>query len=73
MVYSSLDDVSESISREITKNQGSKNNQPLSIGFMDVSQMSGLTASVYMSAAFGFLFTAMYWFNNALVKKSEEE
>jgi hypothetical protein len=73
MVYSSLDDVSESISREVTKKQGSNTKQPLSIGFMDVSQMSGLTASVYMSAAFGLLFTAMYWFYNVLVKRSEEE
>ena len=73
MVYSSLDDVSESISREVTKKQGSNSKQPLSIGFMDISEISGLTASVYLSAAFGFLITAMYWFYNVLIKKSEEE
>lgn len=73
MVYSSLDDVSESISREVTKKQGSNTKQTLSIGFMDVSQMSTITASLYMSAAFLFLFTSMYWFYNVLVNKSEEE
>lgn len=67
-----VEDINDSMNRQIKKENGNINSKAINIAFFDISQMSGPMQAVYMIAAYAAIGAAMYFFYSKMIKGPEE-
>jgi len=68
-----VEDINDSMNRQIQKDNSKDSRKAINIAFMDVSQMSGPMQIFYLIAIYTAIGAAMFWFYKYLVKGPEEE